>query len=134
MRWVYAVGLAGIAVTFLVDGWLDIDYRIAANVSLVYIATLTTAFVLLYGLRSNWRANHIGRIFFAKAVVLPMVLWQIVASVWGDTEYPFRQQIRFLIYSLGALAYLAMVASLWHEQRGDRRRRARERDKASVEE
>jgi hypothetical protein len=82
---------------------------------------LTTIFHLLYALRSNWRANRVGKIFFVKTVFLPVMLWQIVLSTWWNEDYPFRQQIRFAIYSLMVVAYLAMVITLWSEQRADRR-------------
>jgi len=121
MRWAYVAGAAVIAATFIADLYFSINYRIAANVSLVFIAAFTTFFAALYGVRSNWQGNRIGRIFFAKSVVLPLVLWQIVLSVWWDTEYPFRQQIRFVIYTLGGVAFITMIVSLWNEQRRDRR-------------
>ncbi|BCI54922.1 hypothetical protein NIIDNTM18_42000 [Mycolicibacterium litorale] len=121
MRWAYGIGITGIAATFIAGFWVDIDYGLAADISLVYVAGLTTIFVLMYGLRSNWRANRVGKIFFVKGVVLPLLLWQVVTSVWWGSEYPGRQHIRFAIYSLAAVAYLAMVVALWHEQRRDRR-------------
>lgn len=120
MRWAYVGGIAMIAATIISDMWLSIDYRIAANVSLVFVAILTTVFALLYGFRSNWRANRIGRTLLAKSVVLPLVLWQIVLSVWWDANFPFRQQIRFIIYGLGAVAFATMVVSLVREQQRDR--------------
>ena len=72
MRWAYVGGIALLGCTFVADIWLPVDYRVAANVSLIYVAALTTIFILLYGLRSNWRANHIGRTLFAKSIVLPL--------------------------------------------------------------
>lgn len=121
MRWAYLGGLMVILATLVSDIWLPINYRVIANTALVAIAALTTAFVLLYGLRSNWRRNRIGRTLFAKSVVLPFVLWQSVLSVWWDMDYPFRQQIRFTIFVLGAIAYATMLVSLWREQQRDRR-------------
>lgn len=120
MRWAYIGGTLLIAATFIADIWLPIDYRVAANVSLIYMGALTTIFVLLYGFRSNWRANKVGRTLFAKSVVLPFVLWQIVLATWWDTDFPYRQQIRFIIYSLGAIAYVTMTVLLWREQQRDR--------------
>lgn len=120
MRGAYLGGIALIVATMISDVWLSIDYRIAANVALVLVAILTTMFALLYGFRSNWRANRIGRTLLAKSVVLPFVLWQIVLTVWWDTNFPFRQQIRFTIYGLGAVAFATMVVSLVREQRRDR--------------
>lgn len=121
MRWAYIGGILLVAATFAADIWVPIDYRVAANVSLIYVAVLTTIFILLYGIRSKWRTNHIGRTLFAKSIVLPFVLWQIVIATWWDTDFPFRQQIRFVIYSLGAVAYLTMVVMLAREQKRDRK-------------
>lgn len=121
MRWIYLLGFLGIAGTFIADLWTDIDYRVAANVSLIYIAVLVTIFTGLYGLRSRWRGYRIGQIFLAKGIVLALVLWQIVIAQWISADYPFRQHIRFAIYSLGAVVYLPMLISLWREQRRDRK-------------
>ena len=60
--------------------------------------------------------------FLAKGVAFSLVLWQGVAAVWVDDTYPYRHHLRFAIYSLGAVAYAAMVITLWVEQRTDRRR------------
>jgi len=123
MMWLYIGGAAAIAATFLADLWLDIDYRFAADVSLIHMAVLVTVFTVMYGWRSSWRVNRIGKVFLVKGVAFSMVLWQIVVSVWIDMDYPFRQHIRFAIYSLGAVAYGVMVVTLWLEQRADRKTR-----------
>lgn len=123
MRWVYLAGLLTIVGIFVSDVWFTIDYRLGANISLILAAVFVTVFTVLYGLRSLWRSNRIGKIFFTKSVVLAAVLWQIVAASWWDTEYPWRQQIRYVIYTLGAVVYIPMMVSLWREQQRDRRRR-----------
>ena len=121
MIWLYLVGIAAIAGTFLADLWMHIDYRVAANVSLVYMAVFVTSFTTLYAARSNWRVNRIGKVFLVKGIAFSAVLWQIVIATWIDTDYPHRQELRFAIYSIGALAYLAMLVMLVIEQRSDRR-------------
>lgn len=121
MRWLYLTGFLAICGTFLADVFLPVDYRIAANTTLIVLAGLVTVFTLLYGIRSRWRSNPIGKIFLVKGVFLAAVLWQIVVAQWIDTEYPFRQQIRFVIYAGGAVAYIVMLASLWRLQQRDRR-------------
>lgn len=120
MRWAYLAGIVVIAATFIADTWLPVDYQLGADLSLIAVAALTTIFVFLYGVRSNWRGNRIGKTLFAKSIVLPFVLWQIVLSVWWDADYPFRNQIRFMIYLLGAVAYITMLVTLWKEQQRDR--------------
>ena len=42
----------------------------------------------MYGIRSRWQANVVGRIFFVKALILPMVLWQGTASAWIAADFP----------------------------------------------
>ena len=126
MRWAYraaVAGVVGIVATLVAGIWWTIDYRVAANVSLVYMVALTTVFAGLYLARSKWWTNRIGRIYLVKSLVLALVLAQIVAAVWWDTDYPFRQHIRFVIYSLGAVVYVPMIVSLLREQRRDRRLR-----------
>lgn len=123
MRWIYFVGAGAVASTITADVWFDIDYGLAADVSLIYIAILTAAFAALYGCRSRWWTNRIGKIYLAKSVILALVLIQAVVSVWWQDDYPGRHIIRFIIYSLGAVTYVPMLLSLWREQNRDRQRR-----------
>lgn len=123
MRWIYFAGAGGVAATITADIWFDIDYRIAANVSLIYIAALTIGFAVLYGARSRWWTNRIGKIYLVKSLILALVLIQAAISVWWHMDYPGRDIIRFIIYSLGAVAYVPMLVSLWREQNRDRQRR-----------
>lgn len=120
---VYLAGILLIAATFAVDVWVTIDYRVAANSSLVFLAAFVTLFTVLYAWRSNWMSSTIGKVFLAKGVTFSLVLWQIVLAVWIDTDYFGRQPLRFVIYALGAVAYLAMVVALMREHRADKRRR-----------
>lgn len=123
MRWIYFAGAAGVAATLTADIWWDIDYRLAANISLVYIAVLTVSFAILYGCRSRWWTNRIGKIYLVKSLILALVLIQAAISVWWHMDYPGRDIIRFIIYSSGAVAYVPMLVSLWREQNRDRQRR-----------
>lgn len=123
MRWIYAAGAAGVAGTIISDIWLDVDYGLAADISLIYIAILTVVFAALYALRSRWWSNRIGKVYLAKSLILALVLVQAVMSIWWEDDYPGRQVIRFIIYSLGAVAYVPMLVSLWREQQRDRRPR-----------
>lgn len=125
MRCVYTAAIAAIAAALLADIWFDIDYRIAANVSLIVVAVLVVAFAVLYWARSRWWTNRIGKIYLAKSVVLSLVLGQIVVATWWDADYPGRQHIRFAIYTLGAVVYLPMIVALWREQQRDRREKCR---------
>lgn len=121
MRWVYIAGLAGIACTLASDIWLDVDYEFTANVALLCMGCLVTVFAVSYGGWSKWWTNRIGKIYLTKSVILALVLAQASASVWWQDDYPGRQVIRFVIYSLGAVVYVPMLVSLWREQWRDRR-------------
>lgn len=121
MSWVYWGGALFIVLTFVADVWAGVDYRVAANIALLSLALFVSTFTSLYWWRSNWRINRVGRVFLIKGVAFSVVLWQAVLSVWWDADYPFHQQLRFLIYSLGAIAYAAMLVTLWTEQQRDRK-------------
>lgn len=121
MRWIYGGGVAVILVTFLADMiGLPVDYWRAAAWSLTLGAAFVTVFTILYGSRSNWRSNRIGKIFLAKSVLLSAALWQIVATTWIGQDYPYRHEIRFVVYAVLALAYATMDVALIREQNADR--------------
>lgn len=124
IRSIFCGGIAIILFTFVSDIAWHIDYELAANWSLTVGAVVVTTFTGLYASRSNWKANTIGQILLVKSIFLTGMLWQIAASVWIDENYPFRQQIRFVIYALMAVSYIAMVATLIREQQRDRHKRA----------
>ncbi|MFV8136416.1 hypothetical protein ACNQR7_02475 [Mycolicibacterium senegalense] len=123
MRWIYGAAVASIVAVLVSDIWLDVNYRFLANISLISVAVLVVTFAVLYLTRSRWWTNRIGKIYLAKSIVLSLVLIQIVMASWWDADYPGRQHLRFAIYTLGAVAYLPMLVSLWREQQRDRKRR-----------
>lgn len=112
--------IVAIAVTVLSDVWFNPNYRTLANISLLVMAALVVFFTLLYVLRSRWSSNKIGLIYAVKCGALSMVLVQATVASWWDLDYPFRQQIRFAIYTVGALVYIPMIVSLIREQKRDR--------------
>lgn len=118
--WVNIMVLVGIFGTVLSDIWFSINYRFAANIALLIMSTLVVSFTLMYVLRSRWQSNEIGLIYAVKCGALSMVLTQATVASWWDLEYPFRQQIRFMIYAIGALVYIPMIVSLVREQQRDR--------------
>lgn len=119
MKWFTGLCVLSIAVVLLADIWWfnSDDYRVAANVSLVYIALLTAVFTARYAFWSQWWRSRVGPTYLALKVIMTVVLWQIVIATWWETDYTGRQQIRFAIYSLGAVAVLAMIRTLVREQR-----------------
>lgn len=122
MRWLYGLGGIAIGSVLVSDIWCTIDYKIAANTCMIIMAILTTIFAILYGTRSKWWTNRIGRVFLAKAIISALVLVQAVITVWIDEDYPGREVVRFVIYAMGAVAYAPMIVSLLREQHRDRRK------------
>lgn len=120
LAWVNIMVIAGIVGTVLSDVWFDIDYRFAANIALGIMALLVVSFTLLYVLRSHWQSNRIGLIYAVKCGALSMVLVQATVASWWNLDYPGRQQIRFMIYAVGALVYIPMIVSLVRQQQRDR--------------
>lgn len=127
MRWLYAAGLAGITATLTSDIWCDVDYQRAADISLIYVAVLAAVFAVRYAFWSKWWTNRIGKINMAAAVLLALVLLQGMAAVWWTDEFPGRQVARFVIYSMGATAYVPMIVALVREQRRTPRTRTAQR-------
>lgn len=113
-------GAAVVAVLLVVDIWLHVDYQLAANIALLAVAVLVSTFTVLYSVRSPWWNHRLGRIYWAKCVVLSAVLLQITLAIWWDLEYPGRQYVRFAIYGLGAVVYIPMLVSLLREQKRGR--------------
>ena len=122
MRWLYTLAAALLGIALVADVWLEPNYRLAANISLIVMTVLVTTFTVLYLARSRWWANDIGKTYLAKSVVLALVLAQGTLAVWWATDFPGRDHVRFAIYALGAVAYVPMLITLWREQSNDRRR------------
>lgn len=123
MRWIYVAGAAAVAATLVAEVWCEIDYRIAASVSLIYIAALALVFAARYAGWSKWWSKRIGKVYLAASVILALVLTQAAIASWWNLDYPGRQVIRFVIYSLGAITYVPMLVSLRREQKRDRHAR-----------
>lgn len=116
--------LAGVALlsSLVADVWTEPNYRLAGSIALIFVAALTTVFTILYVGRSRWWANRIGKVYAAKSVALAVVLVQAVVAVWWPGDYPYRYEIRWLVYALGTVVYVPMIVTLLREQRRARRR------------
>lgn len=120
LAWVNIMVIVAVMGTVVSDLWFDPNYRMLANIALLIMACLVVFFTLLYVLRSRWSSNEIGLIYAVKCGALSMVLVQATVASWWDLDYPFRQQIRFMIYAVGALVYVPMIVSLVFNQQRDR--------------
>jgi hypothetical protein len=120
MRWVYSAAALAIAGALFVGIFVDINFRVWANVALIAISVLVTIFTGLYLLRSKWWANAIGEVYLRKSIIVWAVLVQITVANWLDNDFWGRQSIRFIIFAAGAVVYVPMIESLWREQQNDR--------------
>ena len=126
VRTIYIIGTVVTVVSLVVGtvcGMTSHDWATGADVSLIYMGVLATAWSVLYGIRSAWRSSAVGRAVLTQSVILAAVLIQGAVSQWIDHDYPWRHEIRFALYSLGAVSFVAMLRSLWREQQRDRRQR-----------
>lgn len=110
----------GSAAALLVQVQNFVSTDLLADVALTLMATAVVLFTILYGYRSAWNTNRIGKVFLVKSVLLSLVLVQVAVSVWTNSDYPFRDEIRLLIYASGFVAFVAMIRTLWREQQRDR--------------
>lgn len=115
--------LSGLALlgALIADVWTEPNYRLAGSIALICVAALTTIFTALYVSRSRWWISRIGKVYATKSIVLAAVLLQAVVAVWWPFQYPFRDQVRFVVYVLGAVAYVPMIVTLLDEQRRNRK-------------
>ena len=79
------------------------------------VASLT--FTLLFGLRSRWYTNPIGKMQFHKSVTLTTVFTLILVNSMLP-DYTFRETIRFIVYSALAVALWGQVYMLILVQQG----------------
>lgn len=77
-----------------------------------------TLFVVLYVTRSRWRTLLAGRSLLYLSVALDAVLVQAAASVFLGLNYPFREEIRLVLYGSVLLAFLRMLQTLLRVQSG----------------
>lgn len=123
MRWFVGFSALVIVGVLFADIWTAIDIRVAANTAAVPMAIGATVFAVRYAFWSHWRASEIGPAYLAFKIVMALVLWQIVFSVWVDTDWPGRQHVRYAIYSAGAVATVVWVATLMRVQKRARQDR-----------
>lgn len=103
-----------LAITALVGVAVIATYppEIEARILLVTMTTLATAFALVYGLRSPWRATQAGRSVMATTVALALIGGQL-ASVWIFGDYPGRAEVRAVVILALVLTLLHRLLVLW---------------------
>lgn len=117
LSWLYLAGGMSIAMFLTADLWFDIDYRLAANISLICVTATVVAYTAIYALWSTWYVNRVGRVFLIKSVIFSLFLAEVTVAAWWDVYYPGRSHVRYALYTAAALAYVGMVIALLYEQR-----------------
>ena len=115
MRWVILLGFlacVGVVVVF--------DPNTEVGILSVALMLASWTFVLLYGLRSNWRATDAGRTMMYTGAALGL-LSTYACSSWVLGPYPFRFELRSAVVALLVLTLVHRIAVLWQIQQEDRR-------------
>lgn len=103
------VGLLGVP-------FLLIDPTLAANILFTLFTLSAWGFVVLYALRSNWRATRAGRTVMYLAGSFAAVGSQVAVSIWLGSDYPGRDFVRLSLYYGIALTMLNLTWTLWRYQ------------------
>jgi hypothetical protein len=80
------------------------DVPLDIIVIICMLASVT--FTIRYGIQSAWRSNDVGKMQFAKSFFLSSVLVLSVIN-FSFPDYPGRTAIRYVFFSLLALALIA---------------------------
>ena len=100
------------------------DLQMIGNVLLALSAPGATAFTVLYGLRSAWRATHAGRaLFWLSASLSGILLLYALVVIWGP-DYAFREEIRLVLSVTVVINIYRMLWVLLRAQNKDRSRLA----------
>lgn len=92
-----------------------IDWSIMAPFLVSAVASFS--FTLLYGFRSNWRSNPIGRMQFVKSCSIASILLLFVINTFAP-EYWGREAIRHIVYWVLACSFCWQVYTLVKVQNG----------------
>ena len=82
---------------------------------LSYLAPLII-FITLYGTRSPWLNNELGKALMFQKFGFLLVVIVILLSIFLGQEYPFRQEVRTTVYILVGVALWVDVINLLRYQ------------------
>lgn len=86
-------------------------FSLADFIALSYLLPLGI-FISLYAARSPWRENELGVALMFQKVGFLMIVVLIVLSVFLGRDYPFREEVRTVTYSVVGLALWVDVVNL----------------------
>ncbi|AMT73691.1 hypothetical protein ABG82_09505 [Mycobacteroides immunogenum] len=84
----------------------------AGDLLLLLAACASWAFALLYLARSPWWARHVGRMLVAFTLALSLVLTQNSVGTWWGDGYPYRGEIRDVLYATLAVTLVRLTLAL----------------------
>lgn len=96
------------------------DRDLIGNAILVLLASLSWVFVVVYGLRSSWRATPSGRAVMVLVTCIGAICTQGAVAIFTDYTYPGRDIIRPLLLLGVAVAVLDLLITLVRIQRQER--------------
>ena len=102
--------------------------REVGNWLLVALTVVWCTFTLIYGVRSKWWSNEVGRVLLPEKVLTCLVLIQVSASAMSNSLYPGRDVIRIVLYAGCAVSVLVLTVVLVRVQRRERRCRSERGD------
>jgi len=100
---------------------LEPDRDLVGNVILVILASLSWVFVVVYGLRSRWRATSSGRAVMILVTCIGAICTQGAIAIFTDYTYPGRDIIRPLLLLGVAVAVFDLLLTLVRIQQQERR-------------
>ncbi|MDO3335177.1 putative phage holin [Mycobacteroides abscessus] len=84
----------------------------AGDILLLVATGASWAFTLLYLARSPWWARHVGRMLVAFTLAMSLVLTQNSVGTWWGDEYPYRGEIRDVLYAALAVTLIRLTLAL----------------------
>ncbi|WP_164911863.1 hypothetical protein [Mycobacteroides franklinii] len=84
----------------------------AGDILLLGAAGASWAFTLLYLARSPWWARHVGRMLVAFTLALSLVLTQNAVGTWWGENYPYRGEIRDVLYAALGVTLIRLTLAL----------------------
>lgn len=79
-----------------------------ANWMLLVITVGYWIFAIVYGTLFKWYNNEVGRVQLPSKVLMACILTQVTASAFNQSDYAYRNEIRFALYLLGAIIVIVV--------------------------
>ncbi len=112
------VKLAILAIAFLVNVALVVLFpiKVVVDALIVTVALKSAALTLIYGFSCGWRFGQLGRAVILLITGISAVTTQASVSIFTDANYPFRDQIREVLWTYVALSVLWLLLTIYSVQ------------------